>query len=994
MITKFFTKRLYLIIGAIASVANLIDAQTSIANPFVFNDNRLATTYSLNIASSRDIGIYSKNLMTNSDTCLIPSVGGVVSLTSGVLPLCTGTNVGTLSLTGQVGGVVKWQTSTNGGTSWTDISNTLNSYDFTNAVDNQAFRVVVNSGGTCLDAYSLSLPVTVSPIACPCLTPSVGGILGLTSGVLPLASPLNSGTLGVLGQVGNILKWQTSTDGGTSWTDIANTTANYDFTDVAHNQLFRTVVNSGGSCTDAYSSSVTLTTLGVNCSCLVPSVGGSVALTTGVLPLCSTSNSGTLGLVGNMGSILKWQTSTNGGSSWTDISNTSNSLDFTNALNNQQYRAVVNNGAACGNVNSLPFVIVLSPLSCPCLTPSVGGVVALTSGVLPLCAPLNTAEISLTGQVGNIAKWQTSTDGGTTWTDVSNTTASYNINNAANNQQFRAVVNAGGSCKDAYSASVALTVSPIACPCLIPSVGGAVNLTVGILPFPTPLNTGVLSLTGQIGNISKWQTSTDGGTTWTDIANTTASYSFANASNNQQYRAVVNNGGACGDAFSSSTSITVTGSAFPCLVPSIGGIAALTSGILPLCSSSNSGTVSLVGHIGNIVKWQTSTNGGSSWADISNTTASYNFTNAVNNQLYRAVVNNGGVCGDAYSISATILVSSLACPCLIPSVGGVVALTSGVLPLCAPLNIGTISLTGQIGNIAKWQTSTNGGATWTNIANTTASYDFSNAADNQQYRVVMNNGGSCLDAYSLNIALPVSPLSCPCLTPSVGGIVNLASGLLLPLSSPLNGGNLNMIGQIGAVSKWQTSTDGGSTWSDIANTLPSYNFTNALNNQQYRAVVNNGGACTDAYSAGIPITITQPTCPCLTPSVGGITVLTNGSLPLCSTANTGTVGLTGQVGNTVKWQISLDLGLTWTDVAANTVSHTFANALNGQFIRSIVNNGSGCLDAPSVFLVIPTIISACIEIVNGIDDDGNGLTDCADPNCITKAVAPGLIKRN
>ena len=916
-----------------------------------------------------------------------------MGLTSGSLPLCSTNNLGTLGLTGQIGNIVKWQTSTDGGTAWTDITNTLNSYDFANALDNQQFRAVVNNGGTCLDAYSLSLPVTVSPLACPCLTPSVGGVVGLTSGVLPLASPLNTGTLGVLGQVGNILKWQTSTDGGTTWIDIANTTANYNFSDVAHNQLFRTVVNSGGSCKDTYSSSVTLTTLGVNCSCLVPSVGGSVALTTGTLPLCSTSNSGTLGLVGNIGSILKWQTSTNSGSSWTDISNTSNSLDFTNALNNQQYRAVVNNGAACGDVNSLPFVIVLSPLGCPCLTPSFGGVVALTSGVLPLCAPLNMAEISLTGQVGNIANWQTSTDGGTTWTEVSNTSANYNITNAANNQQFRAVVNAGGSCKDAYSASVALSVSPIACPCLIPSVGGTVALTVGILPFPTPLNTGVLSLIGQIGNIVKWQTSTDSGTTWTDIANTTASYSFANASNNQKYRAVVNNGGACGDVFSSSTSITVTGSAFPCLVPSIGGIVALTSGILPLCSSSNSGTVSLVGHIGNIVKWQTSTNSGSSWTDISNTTASYNFTNAVNNQLYRAVVNNGGVCGDAYSLSATILVSSLACPCLVPSVGGVVALTSGVLPLCVPLNIGTISLSGQIGNIAKWQSSTDDGATWTNIANTTASYDFSNAADNQQYRVVVNNGGSCVDAYSLSIALPVSPLSCPCLTPSVGGIVNLASGLLLPLSSPLNGGNLNLIGQVGTVSKWQTSTDGGSTWLDIVNTLPSYNFTNALNNQQYRAVINNGGACADAYSASIPITITQPTCPCLTPSVGGVTILTDGVLPLCSTTNSGTVGLTGQVGNTVKWQISLDVGLTWTDVAANTVSFTFANALNGQFIRSIVNNGAGCLDAPSLPLILQAIISACIEIVNGIDDDGNGLTDCADPNCITKAVAPALIKR-
>ena len=161
------------------------------------------------------------------------------------------------------------------------------------------------------------------------------------------------------------------------------------------------------------------------------------------------------------------------------------------------------------------------------------------------------------------------------------------------------------------------------------------------------------------------------------------------------------------------------------------------------------------------------------------------------------------------------------------------SLTSGVLPLCSTLNLDTIGLTGQVGNIVKWQTSIDGGDTWMNIAHTSASYNFSNASDNQQFRVVVNNGGACLDAYSTNIALTVSPLSCPCLTPSVGGIVNVAGGLLLPLSSSLNGGNLTLTGQTGNIIKWQTSTGGGSNWVDIADTLSTYHFMNALNNQLY-----------------------------------------------------------------------------------------------------------------------------------------------------------------
>jgi Bacterial Ig domain/Disaggregatase related repeat len=104
------------------------------------------------------------------------------------------------------------------------------------------------------------------------------------------------------------------------------------------------------------------------------------------------------------------------------------------------------------------------------------------------------------------------------------------------------------------SATVYLTVLPPSCK--IPSVGGATAYSGGVLCSTS--NNGVINLTGQTGSVIKWQTSTDGGSTWTDLTSTTTTYNFTNAANNQEYRAVVNMGGDCDDAFSSATTISTT----------------------------------------------------------------------------------------------------------------------------------------------------------------------------------------------------------------------------------------------------------------------------------------------------------------------------------------------------------------------------------------------------------------------------------------------------
>lgn len=102
--------------------------------------------------------------------------------------------------------------------------------------------------------------------------------------------------------------------------------------------------------------------------CLTPSVGGTLT-TTATQPLCSTANSGTIYLSGNTGNPVRWETSTNGGTSWTTINSTATTLNFTNVANNQKYRAVVNSGFAnCLDSVSNVLTLTTAMTNCPAIT--------------------------------------------------------------------------------------------------------------------------------------------------------------------------------------------------------------------------------------------------------------------------------------------------------------------------------------------------------------------------------------------------------------------------------------------------------------------------------------------------------------------------------------------------------------------------------------------------------------------------------------------------
>ncbi|MET3886003.1 HYR domain-containing protein [Niastella sp. OAS944] len=621
-------------------------------NPAILNATAAAGgTYTLSVTNAAGC--------TSTTTTNVTVNTGVIASASSNTPVCTGT---TLNLFAGGGVSYSW----NGPNGFNSTQQNPTVANVTAAAAG-TYTVIVTASGGCTASTTTSVAVN---------TGSVGGSV---SGSTSVCSGSNSGTLNLTGHTGNVMRWEMSTDGGGSWSTISNTTTSLTYSNLTQTTQYQAVVQNA-TCTSATSAIATIT---VNNG----AVGGTVS---GSMAVCNGSNSGSVNLSGQSGTITKWQFSTDGGGSWTDIANTTASQAYNNLTQTTMYHAVI---TGCTTVNSGNATITVT-------NGSVGGSV---SGTTSVCSGSNSGTMNLSGHTGNVVRWEMSTDGGGSWSTISNTTTSQSYSNLTQTTQYRAVVQSG-TCTPANSAAATITISATA-------TGGNVS---GSTTVCTGTNSGTVTLSGQAGTITKWQFSTDGGGSWTDIVNTTTSQSYNNLTQSTQYRAVITG---CTTVNSGAATITVTPA-------SAGGT---VSGSSTVCSGSNSGTMVLSGHTGNVIRWEFSTDGGGTWSTINNTTTSQTYTNLTATRQYRAVVLSG-VCASANSAAAIITVGGSA-------VGGTV---SGSATVCSGSNNGTLTLSGHSGTVSMWQFSTNGGGSWTNIANTTTSQTYTNLTQTTQYRAVIS----------------------------------------------------------------------------------------------------------------------------------------------------------------------------------------------------------------------------------------------------------------
>ncbi len=329
------------------------------------------------------------------------------------------------------------------------------------------------------------------------------------------------------------------------------------------------------------------------------------------------------------------------------------------------------------------------------------------------------------------------------------------------------------------------------------------------------------------------------------------------------------------------------------------------SGSQTVCSKSNSGVISLSGHTGNVVRWDSATSATGPWVAISNTALNQNYSGLVRTTYFRAMVGNGNCSIDSSSV-AKITVTP-------PSYGGTL---SGVSSVCAGSNSGNLTVSGYTGNIVKWETSANGNL-WTPIVNKGTSQSYSNISQTTYYRVAVQNGNCNID-YSNTVKITVDKAT-------VGGAVSGGT----TVCPDANNGYVILNGNTGSIVRWEMATTGSSLWTPISNTSDTLEYKDLKNSLMYRAVVKNG-SCNVAVSSTATVTVLSAS------NAGSI----SGAKEVCETGNSGTLTLTSAQGNVLKWQ-SKTKSSSWTDIYSTKSAYDWYNLADTTTFRAIVSN-SGC----------------------------------------------------
>ncbi len=350
------------------------------------------------------------------------SVGGS---TSGGKIYCDTSNSGFLSLTGFNGTALYWQSSTDS-IVWMNTTNTIPQQSYYHLKQTTWYRAIVQDGVFPPDTSTVSL-LTIYPS-------SVGGTV---SGGGVFCGGSGAGTLNLTGNTGNVLNWQYSTNNGGSWTSAANTTTVLNYTNITQNTLYEAVVQSNPACPTDTSSKASFV--------FSPSIAGTVS---GGGTFCLGSGAGTLNLTGNTGTILNWQYSTNGGTSWTTVINSTTQLNYTNITQNTLYEAVVQLGSCKADTSSRASFI---------FNPTVAGTL---SGSNTVCYGVNNGSLHLNNNVGGVSGWIFSTNNGVIWTSVLNTTTNFFYTNLTQTTWYEAIVK-NGSCKSDTCNHVSITVLPL-----------------------------------------------------------------------------------------------------------------------------------------------------------------------------------------------------------------------------------------------------------------------------------------------------------------------------------------------------------------------------------------------------------------------------------------------------------------------------------------------------------------------------------------------------
>ncbi|RYF23566.1 MAG: PKD domain-containing protein [Flavobacteriales bacterium] len=440
---------------------------------------------------------------------------------------------------------------------------------------------------------------------------------------------------------------------------------------------------------------------------------------------------------------------------------------------------LINNGTTVGTVT-----YIITPLS----SGSCGGSpVTVTVNVDPQPTTPNAGVDEILCNVTSFAlKGNTPTVGTGLWTEVSSfgvtfsdpTLPNAQANNLlpGNTYIFRWTITGSTNCTPKTD-EVSISINTA-------SVGGT---TTGAATVCAGGSNGQINLSGQVGNILRWERSMDG-INWLPIAITTNTISYTNLTTTTQYRAVVQSGN-CPSDFSAITTITVNQGA----IGANAGADQTFCNVSALTLSGNNPGV-------NTGNW-TLTSGQSGVTIVDPSLYNTNVTGLVGGETYTFLWTISGLAPCPASSDAVVITN------LTEILNNGISVANNTVCSGQTLTITGTNPTGGNGNYTyTWQSSTNG-TTWTTINGETAINLNITATSNISYRRITSSGNCSSTSTALNI-VTLSPIGNNNI--SVDQTICIGNNIAPIIGSQPTGGDATIY-----TYNWQQSINNGATWQVI-----------------------------------------------------------------------------------------------------------------------------------------------------------------------------------
>jgi gliding motility-associated-like protein len=663
------------------------------------------------------------------------------------------------------------------------------------------------------------------------------------------------------------------------------------------------IVNTTTSCDSTLSGSMNIV---VDATTLA----GSVASDTTV---CSGTHVGTVNHTGGNGSIVRWETSQDGGTSWATIQNTNSSYTYTNLTKTSLFRVVKQNGV-CDEAETSPITVTVNKLP-----------VAVISGSDTICA----------GTDANLTVTVTNTQG-EDWK------VAYLIGTVTDTMSVSGPLTTGtintGSIKTTTDITLKKVWMTSGTPqCENDDLNNNATATVEVDDEP---NATLISLTDSVCtgspaygkvNVTDVRTSENWKVYWSinggaadSITGTGAgSFNFTTANltvnpSTVRLTRIVNMTTGCEGSPTDQDVVTVSPT-------TVGGTLSANDTV---CKGTNGGTLTLgADAVGTILGWEYSTDNGSTWTTINNTASTHTYSNLTMTTQYRVKVKSGA-CNEEYSSVVTITVNELPVASIVSVGNNRICEGSSTYVAINVTNVGAgmdWELKYLQGSSMKTLTGTGPGADtiWTGTLTQTTDITFqsmeitsgspqcSNSSFTNNYSTtitVIDNPTATITSYPTDI--------CKGETPTVSVYVDdvLSSEAWTIVYKVNNGSNI-------------TSTGVGSGTFNLAN-MPAFN-TEGPNGVSLISITNTSSNpnCTSMLTDSITINVDST-------SVGG----TLSGVAIVCKGDGGKLTLSGYRGDITKWQYSTD-GINYYDIANTADTLVFSNLTTKTWYRVEVQNG-------------------------------------------------------